>query len=128
MKATIKVILQVLVFALIFSMLVTHQAWGEVDCYFDKKLVKNKCERNIKMRGDYIHPGNECCNAVRRSDMVCVCLKMSLEEEARISMAKMVMVARDCGKPIPPKSKCGSKYLILFICHKINLIMSCFVE
>ncbi|CAL4996178.1 unnamed protein product [Urochloa decumbens] len=107
MKATIKVTLQVLVFSLVFSKIVTHQAWGDADCYDDKLLVMDKCEKNLKIRGDYIRPGHECCNAVRGSDIVCVCGKISLEEEAKISIAKVIYVARDCGKPIPAGNKCG---------------------
>ncbi|CAL4996180.1 unnamed protein product [Urochloa decumbens] len=79
MKATIKVTLQVLVFSLVFSKIVTHQAWGDADCYDDKLLVMDKCEKNIKIR----------------------------EEEAKISIAKVIYVARDCGKPIPAGNKCG---------------------
>jgi hypothetical protein len=35
-----KVVLQVMVFALVFSMLATRPAWGEQDCYAEKDAVR----------------------------------------------------------------------------------------
>lgn len=112
-----KVILRVLVFALGFSMLANHQAWGEQDCYNEKELVKIKCKENIDVVGLYVRPllGEKCCKAVDASDMVCVCGAFTKKELGGISSIKLVHIARDCGHPVPAGTKCGSKYLILLI-------------
>jgi hypothetical protein len=45
---TTKLILQgYFFFALAVTMIATHQAWGETDCYEEKESVKHKCSRSI---------------------------------------------------------------------------------
>jgi hypothetical protein len=91
-----KVILQLMVFSLAFTMLVTRQAWGEEDCYQDKE-VKSKCKNTIRHGGDYVQPSVECCATVRKSNMACICRNLSADN------------------PVAVGSKCGGMYQILFI-------------
>jgi hypothetical protein len=63
-----KVILQLIVFSLVFTMLVTRQAWGEEDCYQDKEEIKSKCKDAISLGDDYVQPSAVCCAAVRKSN------------------------------------------------------------
>lgn len=53
----IKVTLQVMIFALVLSMLATHQVWGEADCYRQKVSVKIDCMENIKFDDPYVRQG-----------------------------------------------------------------------
>ncbi|XP_031476907.1 uncharacterized protein LOC116248316 [Nymphaea colorata] len=53
-------------------------------------------------------PSEDCCNAVRGADLICVCGRITPEIERMISMQKVVDVASKCGKPIPSGTRCGS--------------------
>ncbi|OEL18460.1 hypothetical protein BAE44_0020523 [Dichanthelium oligosanthes] len=90
-------------------MFTTHKAWGDQDCYTEKRNVLTVCEQTIKNIGDYIPPSNICRNVVRGSDMACVCRKLNHEDERTISAIKLVHLASDCGKPLTVGSECGNK-------------------
>lgn len=102
-----KLILQVLLFVIVFTMIATHQSWGEKDCYGEKEKVKSRCRESIAIEDD-IPPDHECCKAVKESDMICVCRILRIDEETNISAVKLVHVAKTCGKPVPVGNKCGS--------------------
>ncbi|KAF8723704.1 hypothetical protein HU200_021668 [Digitaria exilis] len=116
-----KGILQAMVFALVFTILSTHQACGEEDCYRDKDLVLHKCESDIAVSTPYVRPrlDSQCCHAVQESTL-CVCRTLAREEEGRlrISAFKLASVAKDCGKPVPSGENCGSMDPLLFIILK----------
>jgi hypothetical protein len=101
-------LIQLLVFTLVFIMSTT-QAWGDQDCYQEKDMVLRECTISIITIGNYIPPSNLCCRHVRSSDMVCVCRKLEPSDEVSVSPRKLVRVAEDCRKPLPPRTKCGSK-------------------
>ena len=105
-----KATLGLLAFALVFIMLATHPAWGEQDCYAEKDAVIRRCMETIIFIGDYIDPSNICRATVQQSDMACVCRVISDSEQRKISVVKLVRLARQCDKPVPVGSKCGSKY------------------
>jgi hypothetical protein len=109
MMAT-KVAIQVMVFALVFFiMLATHPAWGEQECCAEKDAVIHNCMRTITIVGGYVDPSSRCRATVQESDMACVCRAISVNEQLRISVVKLVRLARQCGKLVPVGSKCGSK-------------------
>lgn len=121
-----KVQFQVMVFTLVFIMLTTQLVWGEEDCYDQKKAVKLRCMKTIKLDGDYVDPSDKCRETVQKSDMACVCRVISPHEQLRISVVKLVRLARACGKIVPAGSKCGSKCHILLILYATNfLYISC---
>ncbi|KAF8714794.1 hypothetical protein HU200_027322 [Digitaria exilis] len=105
----LKVMLQGLVFSLAFAMFTTHHACGEGDCHVEKILVLRACRKTVIIGVEYEHPTNKCRRAVQKSDMVCICRTLSIEEEYFVSAAKLVLLARECGKPVPPGTPCGSK-------------------
>lgn len=106
-----KVILRLMAFSLVFSMLVTHQACGEEDCYEDKEAVKSRCKKSINIVGNFVEPTAKCCEKVRASNMACICRKITAKEQLLVlSVVKLVQVARKCGNPVAAGSKCGSKY------------------
>ncbi|XP_039818658.1 uncharacterized protein LOC120681202 [Panicum virgatum] len=129
MMAT-KVAIQVMVFALVFIMLATHPGWGEQDCYDEKDAVIRKCmvwpiskgaartpsrkahHASIETFSDYVDPSNICRATVQESDMACVCHVISKSEQRKISVVKLVrlarQLARQCGKPVLVGSKCGT--------------------
>ncbi|OEL33963.1 hypothetical protein BAE44_0005024 [Dichanthelium oligosanthes] len=111
---SLKVAFQLLAFAMIFTMFTPHQVWGEKECYREKELFKIKCMETTIISGPYVHPSQSCVNAVKKYDMVCICSIPAPEEEAEISVMKTLQLARECHKPIPVRSKCGSKYITLF--------------
>lgn len=110
-----KVTFQVITCALILTMFVSRQAWGEDDCYDKKVLLIMHCKDTIQFEGAYVDPTNKCRSVVEASDMACVCLKITIKEQYHINARKIIRLARDCGKPLPVGSKCGSKCVIIFI-------------
>ena len=96
-------------------MFMTHQVWGEQDCYQEKELVLNKCRKTLKVGKPYVEPSEPCIHAVRHSDMTCVCRHLTVDEENKVSAAKLVLLAKECGNPVPAGNKCGSK------CIKISI-------
>jgi hypothetical protein len=54
--------------------------------------------------------------------MACVCRVLKREEERTLSAFKLVNIAKDCGKPVPARRKCGSRYHLLFILFLRNLL------
>nr|TKW06245.1 hypothetical protein SEVIR_7G230100v2 [Setaria viridis] len=104
----IKVILQLLVFALVLTIFTTHQAWGEEDCYEEKRSIIKYCIKSIRIRGKYVPPSRTCRVYVELCDMACVCHVLTPQDELRISAFKLVRLARDYGVPVPAGSKCGS--------------------
>jgi hypothetical protein len=111
---TIKVMLRALAFSLVFTMIATHQAWGKnkENCDKDKDSVKSKCQNCIGV-GRKARTNKECCDAIKAADMACVCRSIIAEEQLKISVVKVVEVAKECGNPVPPGNKCGSEYLTL---------------
>ncbi|RLM73377.1 hypothetical protein C2845_PM15G20250 [Panicum miliaceum] len=106
----VRVMLQVVVFALVFTMLAKHQVWGEKDCHDDKVSVMLKCKNSIKSGGPLVlpRPGDKCCTTVQASDMACVCHILSTDDEKKVDPKRLVKVADRCGKPVPVGSDCGS--------------------
>ncbi|TVU22256.1 hypothetical protein EJB05_31940 [Eragrostis curvula] len=105
---SLKVVLQFVVIALVFTMFRTQQAWGEKDCHGEKILVKEKCMESIKLVGDYVHPNQSCIHAVKDSDMTCICGIITLDDELEISVSKTLRLARECHNPVPAETKCGT--------------------
>ncbi|KAF8703978.1 hypothetical protein HU200_003902 [Digitaria exilis] len=68
-----KVILKLLALYLVFTMFMTHHAWGEEDCYKDKVLVALKCRKTIEIGIPYTDPSDKCRSAVEKSNMACIC-------------------------------------------------------
>ncbi|OEL27589.1 hypothetical protein BAE44_0011399, partial [Dichanthelium oligosanthes] len=102
---------------LYFLALANHQVWSEKDCYHEKELAKIACTKSIAIVGPYVRPrpGDKCCTTVKASDMVCICRKLSKEEERKISAVRLVDVAEDCKKPIPVGSIYASKSVMVYI-------------
>ena len=96
---------------------------GEEDCYKAKDLVKHKCMATIEIRGPYIDPSDSCVHAVRQSDMTCICHIITMEEETKISISKLIRLARECNKAVPSRTKCGSKYLPIYLFFQTILLL-----
>ena len=131
--ANIKFLL--VVFALVFVMFTSHQAWSEQDCHEDKeKLLITICWDTVKIDGAYVPPADFYCHFVQIVDMASVCrllypvdevttsaVKKSLQLTSVVTLSKLVHLAHDCGKALPIGSKCGSKYLYIraiFVYHQ----------
>lgn len=106
--------LRLMVLLIVVTMFTSHQAWGEQDCHEDKETILMVCYDSIEINGDYVPPTNICRRAVEKYDMACICRILKPGEEVVISAFKLVRLARDCGKTLPIRSKCGSKDLMLF--------------
>ena len=117
--ANIKFLLAV--FALVFVMFTSHQAWSEQDCHEDKEKLLTICWDTIKIDGAYVRPTAFCRYFVKKVDMACVCRLLNPADEVTTSAVKLVHLAHDCGKALPVGSKCGSKYLYIraiFVYHQ----------
>ena len=86
----VSVTLQLVVFALVFTMFGTHQAWGVQDCYREKDLVKERCMETIKIGAPYVPPTESCRHTVGQSDMTCICRILTIEELLIVNAAKIV--------------------------------------
>jgi len=106
----IKVVLQLLVFALVFTMLTKHQALGEQDCYGERDTLMQVCRETLRHDLDYKHPSVSCRRVVRKSDLACICRVLTDDDEKQISVDKFLQLARECGKPVTGTPKCGSKF------------------
>jgi hypothetical protein len=104
----ISVTLQLVAFALVFTMFGTH---GEQDCYREKDLVKERCMETIKIGAPYVPTIESCHHTMGQSDMTCIFHILTIEELLIVSAAKIVLLAKDCHKPVPAGTKCGSKYI-----------------
>ncbi|KAJ4792709.1 Bifunctional inhibitor/lipid-transfer protein/seed storage 2S albumin superfamily protein [Rhynchospora pubera] len=101
-KSNTPIILLVLVVA---TMLVATNASG---CDNDINSLKETCLQFVGVDGPKLKPDQNCCNAIQRSDIPCVCTYLTPEVEKVISADKVVYVAQQCGRPLKPGSKCGS--------------------
>ena len=109
-----------MVYALVFTIIMTHQAFGEDDCYHEKDKVKHDCIKTLDINKDWEEPSHKCRETVQKSDMACICRIISIDEQIKISMGKLVRLARERGKTIQGGSKCGRKYQVLFSLFEIN--------
>lgn len=100
---------RLMVLALVFILFATPRACGEGDCYEHKDWIKRLCINSIKLHGKYEPPTDTCRQLVEAADMVCICHILKPADELMISIIKLVRLARDCGKPLPVGTKCGSK-------------------
>ncbi|TVU12344.1 hypothetical protein EJB05_45982, partial [Eragrostis curvula] len=98
----------VLLFAFVFAVFTAHQGWGEEECYDEKILVKEKCMETITIRGDYVRPSAPCVQAVKDSNMICICRILTTDDQLEISVIKILRLARECHKPLPGGTKCGT--------------------
>lgn len=98
-----------LMLVLVFTLFATKLAWGDLNCFTDKHLLVEHCNKSLKPDGRYVTPDNNCCYRVKYSDMVCVCDILN-HNDTRISPSKFIRLARDCGKPLPLGTICGGKY------------------
>ena len=117
--ATIKLILQLLVYTSVFTISTVHQVCGDLA----KGYVVNRCFNFIKNGGTYRSPNYSCLMACTIANMTYICHRMTAEDEEKISMAKFVCLAQECGQPVPPGTKCASK--CFFFGGKRGLVLPC---
>ncbi|TVU05970.1 hypothetical protein EJB05_49156, partial [Eragrostis curvula] len=106
---TMKVLIQMLALVVFVGMSSTSHVLGNKGCLVEKQLLMRLCKETIKKGGAYIHPSETCIDAVRDFDMICICGILTSEDEAEVSIIKIVQLARQCNKSIPSGTKCGSK-------------------
>lgn len=112
-------IVHLLVFALVLAMFTTHQALG-ADHKKEKEVIIEKCLAYIKHGGHPVYnPKPDCRHAIEQADMVGVCGVITSVDEHKISIYKLIELCFYVHKPIPAKTKCGSKYP--FTVFHINL-------
>ncbi|KAM0948775.1 putative bifunctional inhibitor/plant lipid transfer protein/seed storage helical [Dioscorea sansibarensis] len=51
---------------------------------------------------------DDCCDAVQKTDVSCICSQVTPEVEEVISMQKVTHVAQKCGRPFSPGTMSGS--------------------
>ncbi|KAL6629022.1 hypothetical protein ACP70R_028787 [Stipagrostis hirtigluma subsp. patula] len=101
-----KEMLQLLVLASVLAMLMANQAWG---CENEKVLLFEVCKKSLtKYPSKFVHPSQECFQTVLATDMPCVCRILTPQDEETINVERLVRVARDCGRPLPVGTHCGT--------------------
>ena len=78
---------------------------GQGQCDFQALKV---CWDYVKKEGDMIPPSPDCCNAIQKTDMSCICQHLPPGICTVISMKKVVYVTDYCKKPLGGPT-CGSK-------------------
>ncbi|KAG9459174.1 hypothetical protein H6P81_003682 [Aristolochia fimbriata] len=76
-------------------------------CNGDFQLLAQYCAPYVQVKGPQVPPSKECCDAIRRCDVPCVCSHLTSGQIEMISSAKVAYVANYCGRPLPPGTKYG---------------------
>ncbi|KAF8659352.1 hypothetical protein HU200_058558 [Digitaria exilis] len=64
-------------------------------------------------------PGDICCRTIAVSDMVCICGSLTKEDMREVNSMRLIYTAKECGRPLPVGTKCGSKcFILLFFLEK----------
>nr|POF15929.1 hypothetical protein CFP56_42755 [Quercus suber] len=90
-------------------------------CLGDVQGLISQCASYVKNGGPKIKPSPQCCDVIKKADIPCVCKQLTAEIEKAIDMEKMVFVAKTCGKPLAPGSKCGVSIILLTGSHTLKL-------
>ncbi|KAL6853508.1 hypothetical protein ACP4OV_019537 [Aristida adscensionis] len=86
-----------------------HHWYPGGDCKNDLKDLADKCQQFVKFPANLkIPPSTECCAAVQKADVPCVCSNVTPVIEKVVCMEKIVYVADYCNRPLKAGSKCGS--------------------
>jgi hypothetical protein len=104
-----KLILHLLVFTLLIAMCSVAHVSGEK---IQSININKECIISIK-HGAYHKPNVACFKICSKYDMAGMCSHMDSADEKIVSIANFVCLAHDCGKPVPPGTKCASKYFFL---------------
>ncbi|OEL30559.1 hypothetical protein BAE44_0008422 [Dichanthelium oligosanthes] len=122
---TIKVFIQLLVFALVLTLFKMPQSWGERSVRRSPGRGVGVDSASIKHGSAYIEPNARCCQVVRKVDMVCVRRIITSEEEEKVLNPRHVYyVSRDCNKPVPVGDKCRSKCKCQFLFRFVNIFFT----
>lgn len=110
-----KVLVLMLLIAGISLSEVIHPAIGYVDCEDDDIYgLMGHCGKAVWVgKKAAVDPTADCCHFVtERTSLACVCqYVVTRKQEKYISMRKLAHVARYCGVPLKPGTKCGSRTL-----------------
>ncbi|PUZ65032.1 hypothetical protein GQ55_3G190600 [Panicum hallii var. hallii] len=108
--ATTKAILRPLIFALALTMLV---ALAHGSFYVHRRNVFKHCMAVIKKHPPQRHtPSNKCTGVVLKSNLVGICSILTLEDEQKISVERLVSLGRRFGQVFTPGARCGTAYII----------------
>ena len=89
--ATIKLILQLLVYTSVFTISTVHQVCGDKA----KGYVVKRCFNFIKNGGAYRSPDHYCLMACTTSNMISICRGMTAKDQKKISMAKLFVLHKN---------------------------------
>ncbi|CDY23261.1 BnaA08g12850D [Brassica napus] len=84
---------------------------GKGTCQGDIEGLMRQCAVFVQRPGPKVNPSAACCKAVKKSDILCACgrITSSVHNATIINMDKVVHVTGFCGKPLAHDTKCGSK-------------------
>ena len=77
----------------------------------DLQVLITQCAVYVQKNVPKMQPSPACCSVVQKVDIPCACQKITKEIEQMFDMEKVVFVAKSCGRPLAPGTKCGSKKL-----------------
>ncbi|TVU41622.1 hypothetical protein EJB05_15154, partial [Eragrostis curvula] len=90
----------------VFALFAMPQAMGKQECYGDKEIFKHKCNNSIARDNIiFVRPSDSCCRTAQKVDMAGVCRTITPEEEQKINVHYVFLVAQDCNNPVPPGEK-----------------------
>ena len=83
-------------------------------CKADVVNLVNNCGRFVLRKAPRVDPSPQCCAVVQKANIPCACSQVTSETVKALDMDKVVFVAKFCGRPLPPGSKCGGKKLFIY--------------
>ncbi|CAN8246777.1 unnamed protein product [Cochlearia groenlandica] len=81
---------------------------AESYCHAQRRVLVNQCKGLVFRRS----PTPGCCVRIRKTPMWCVCSIVTPQLAALVNpndLNYIVGVIRQCGRPVPHGTKCGSK-------------------
>ncbi|KAI4323481.1 hypothetical protein L6164_023080 [Bauhinia variegata] len=82
----------------------------EAQCKGDVEALITQCEQYVEKSAPKMDPSPACCNVVKGCDVPCLCKHIPKKVMEYIDMDKVEYVAKFCGSPLPPGTKCGGNY------------------
>lgn len=99
-----------IMFAFAFSFFLSNQyVIADDGCIGSIPKLAFLCQRFVLKNGPQIDPSAQCCEVIKNADIPCICSHIPKGLENVYSMEKVVYVAKFCGRPLTPGSKCGGK-------------------
>ncbi|KAL6624403.1 hypothetical protein ACP70R_031724 [Stipagrostis hirtigluma subsp. patula] len=95
------------IIVLAFAMLIVIAFARRTPPLVQKEQIMKHCMEVIKKNPPYGAPSASCINALTNCDLAAVCGVINEEDEEKISVERLLEIARQFGRSLTPGAKCG---------------------